>query len=479
MIEIRPRLLGKRPRVEVADADRASVIHAMAAALSRARLEYERAERMLQDAAKAGPGELAAMQALVSEIAGGATVEPPATLNGPTFRKIGEEWTSGDLHERFPDQVPTIFQEFNIQRLEKHIYPVLGTKPVARVTRGDCDEVMRRLPESIKSRRHIAVIVSRVLNLAALAGYIDRSPLPRGWLPRPNARKLFPILYPKEDATLLGRKPIPLPIRVLYGVAHREGLRRGELAALRWRDLDLAHGTITLTENKTDHARLWKLGDGVASALDTWRKQRQATADDPKRDDSADLVFIDENGGPLDLDNFADRVRDHLRAAELDRADLYSTGPLKRPFGTHCFRRSFVTRSLALGRNEDWVRQRTGHTSDELLKYRQAARAFADLDLGELTPLDQAIPELAPPTPPGTPRDSKPPGAKVDPAVDPEWSGRPDSNRRPLDPQSSALTRLRYAPIRPSPERARASDRAEPSRFRSECKDDRPNPAVR
>ena len=27
-----------------------------------------------------------------------------------------------------------------------------------------------------------------------------------------------------------------------------------------------------------------------------------------------------------------------------------------------------------------------------------------------------------------------------------KWSGRPDSNRRPLDPQSSALTRLRYAP---------------------------------
>ena len=31
-----------------------------------------------------------------------------------------------------------------------------------------------------------------------------------------------------------------------------------------------------------------------------------------------------------------------------------------------------------------------------------------------------------------------------------KWSGRADSNRRPLDPQSSALTRLRYAPDRPS-----------------------------
>src|SRR5450432_2973014 len=31
-----------------------------------------------------------------------------------------------------------------------------------------------------------------------------------------------------------------------------------------------------------------------------------------------------------------------------------------------------------------------------------------------------------------------------------KWSGRADSNRRPLDPQSSALTRLRYAPDRQS-----------------------------
>ena len=30
----------------------------------------------------------------------------------------------------------------------------------------------------------------------------------------------------------------------------------------------------------------------------------------------------------------------------------------------------------------------------------------------------------------------------------PAWSGRVDSNHRPLDPQSSALTRLRYAPNR-------------------------------
>jgi hypothetical protein len=33
---------------------------------------------------------------------------------------------------------------------------------------------------------------------------------------------------------------------------------------------------------------------------------------------------------------------------------------------------------------------------------------------------------------------------------DSAWSGRRDSNPRPLDPQSSALTRLRYAPSMPN-----------------------------
>ena len=47
------------------------------------------------------------------------------------------------------------------------------------------------------------------------------------------------------------------------------------------------------------------------------------------------------------------------------------------------------------------------------------------------------------------------------------WSGRVDSNHRPLDPQSSALTRLRYAPNR-CPTTSR--QRAHPSRLAKFCK---------
>jgi hypothetical protein len=52
-----------------------------------------------------------------------------------------------------------------------------------------------------------------------------------------------------------------------------------------------------------------------------------------------------------------------------------------------------VTRSLAT-KAEDWVRQRTGHRSNELLRYREAARSLAELELGDVLPLVDAIPEL-------------------------------------------------------------------------------------
>ena len=55
---------------------------------------------------------------------------------------------------------------------------------------------------------------------------------------------------------------------------------------------------------------------------------------------------------------------------------------------------NMVTRNLALGRNEDWVRQRTGHKSEELLTYRQAAKSLAELDPAEVDPLALAIPEF-------------------------------------------------------------------------------------
>jgi hypothetical protein len=58
----------------------------------------------------------------------------------------------------------------------------------------------------------------------------------------------------------------------------------------------------------------------------------------------------------------------------------------------HDLRGTLVTLSLANGKSETWVADRTGHTSSQMInRYRRAARSAQELELGELHPLDVAI----------------------------------------------------------------------------------------
>jgi integrase len=306
-----------------------------------------------------------------------------------TFRELAERWTSGKLSEKWPDHIRAKRSASDDEgRLTKHVYPVVGDVALSDFTLDHAERVMASLPTALSpaSRRQVAQLIHRVLAMAVYPErHITHSPIPRGWLPKPGNRKAWSILYPKEDAILLSDTTIPLGYRLLYGFLHREGMRRDEALRLTWDDVDLEHGSVRLSENKTDTPRFWKLGPGVIDALKEWKK----------RSASSELVFGLETGDRLERERLADLVRTHLKAAGLTRRDLFEQTKTRGRFGTHSFRRSFVTRVLAAGKTEDWVRQRTGHKSAELLRYRQQANSLAELELGDVRPLCEAIPEFA------------------------------------------------------------------------------------
>lgn len=76
-------------------------------------------------------------------------------------------------------------------------------------------------------------------------------------------------------------------------------------------------------------------------------------------------------------------------------ARLYDVTPRRR-LRAHDLRATFVTLALAAGASEQWVSDRTGHTSSEMLqRYRRAARTAAELEMGEgLGPMHRLIPEI-------------------------------------------------------------------------------------
>lgn len=378
-------------RCECVACDRARLVQSYVTRLREAG-KVDFIEKIVEVGADATtPAELADLAAAVDGIAGGAIVKKSPTSNVMTFRKFGERWTSGELHRLYRDHVREKRSATeDAGRLEKYVYPVVGDKPIAAFTLRDAQDVLRRVPSSIRSstRRQIAQLMVRICNLAVYpCELLEVSPLPKGFLPRVKCR-IGGYLYPADDRALLGHVDgIPLANRLLYGFLAREGCRKEEALSLTWLDLDLKHGAVRLDENKTDDPRAWALDPGVVIALRWWRENRAKGVPDDAH------VFVDVD----DVQRLADAFRDHLALAGVKRPELFETNDVRRQINVHGLRATFVTLSLANGRSEAWVQDRTGHRSSSMVnRYRRVARTVAELGLGALDPLYLVLPEIGP-----------------------------------------------------------------------------------
>jgi integrase len=319
----------------------------------------------------------------------------PANAKGGeaiTFQQFAEQWTSGELHEQWPDHVPLKISAYqDVARFKNYIYPLVGDVPLAAFSLEHAEHVMRELPgdHAQATRRHTANLMHRVLAMAVYpARLIQSNPLPRGFLPRRTELKAFSFLYPNEDGALLGCGGVPLEQRLLYGFLAREGLRLGEALALCWADLDLQLGTIRLDENKTDDPRMWALDPSVARALKAWWKWLGK----PER---SALVFTDAAGVGITDHHIAELFREHLELAGVKRPELFERSRSRMPIRVHDLRATFVTLALANNRTETWVSDRTGDRSSNMIRrYQRPARSAAELGLGWLGALDALMPEL-------------------------------------------------------------------------------------
>lgn len=323
------------------------------------------------------------------------TAELAAAAPGPelTFRTLGEQWTEGKLHAKWPDHVRAKRSaDDDRERLVKHVYPHVQDVPVARFTIEHAERVMAALDPQLSpaTRRHVAQLMHRLLALAVWPCRLRESnPLPAGFMPKVRRTKALSYLYPSEDAQLLACPDVPLLDRMFFGFLAREGMRVGEALGLDWRDVDLKLGSVRLDANKSDDPRAWALGPDVRVALERWH----ALHGSPARG----AVFMGLDGRSLrTADHLAARFRAALSTAGVKRPELTERSRSRSPIRVHDLRATFVTLALASGRTETWVADRTGHRSSEMInRYRRTARHAAELGLGWLAEMQATIPELA------------------------------------------------------------------------------------
>jgi integrase len=368
--------------------ERAAAVQVLADRLREAGHE-DIVPKVLAAAAESDPTKLAAVERAVDGLLEGRFVvaSPKPGKDAPlTFEAFAREWTSGELARRWPDHVPAKDSSDDARVFRKYVNPLIGAVPISEVTLEDVDRVMAALPEHLgsASRRHVAQSIHRVLALAVYpAKHLRESPVPRGWLPRLKRSKAFTFLYPSEDAALMKHTATPLEWRIFFGTLTREGMRRDELARLVWADLDLERGLVRLDVNKTDDPRAWALDPGVVRALARWKGLRRPGHE-------SERVFGGREG--LYVAQAADRLRRCLESAGVDRPELFERSSKRNPLRVHDLRASFVTVSLATGRSETWVSDRTGHRSSEMVNvYRRAARTWSEAGLGTFEALDVAL----------------------------------------------------------------------------------------
>ncbi len=404
------------------------------AALDRAVAERDQAARQAYEVAygrerlkaMAWADEMSTRGALLP--AASAVVVAPAPTE--TFGALGRKWTSGELAKLYPDHVEAKASKSDDAQRLSVLAPALDDVPLTDfASRGVelADEAMRRLeqlrqtrederarqdgreprkldPLDKPTRRQYAQVIHRVVALAAYpARLIPVNPLPRGWLPGVGKAKARGWLYPDEDARLLACVRVPLVRRVFYGLLNREGMRTSEALALQWRDLDLRHGVVRLDANKTDTPRNWTLSRGTREGLLAWKhlcgvKTAAAFVFDPGiRVTYVDKSKRERSRKALSKWTAAEDLRADLQIALGDEArpELFESTSKRLRLRAHDLRATFVTISLSIGKTEDWVTQRTGHTSSQQLQnYRRDAATLRELNVGSLTPLQEAIPEL-------------------------------------------------------------------------------------
>jgi hypothetical protein len=306
-----------------------------------------------------------------------------------TFKDVADAWVSGELRKLHPDHVRSKADfRLEVGRLKRYIYPHVKDVPVVAFEKAHADLVMSKLPASrVKTpaaRRHIAQIMSRVMNMCVHPlGLIKSSPLGKGFLPIVTRSKHYTCLFPKEEAKLLGCEEVDEAFRLFMGILDREGMRISELADSEWWQWNLEVGTFTATKTKGGDPRMWALRPDVVRAMRIWAERFSKKKARP---------FIDVTPTLEAKKKLAKRLREALALAGVQRQELFRSTQHTGMLRAHDLRATFVTVSLAEGRPEAWIRDRTAHKSTMMIdRYRRTARQFEELNLGSLVDLVEGL----------------------------------------------------------------------------------------
>jgi integrase len=279
-------------------------------------------------------------------------VDAPAS---PTFHEFASEWLDarrGELHE-------STIADYTWQ-LSNHLLPFFHRHRLPQITVAEVDRYRAfKVREQVLSAESINKTITRLGQILAVAeerDLIPRNPVRINTRNRKlKAKRRRPVYLESAEqiaamidaATELDAKPQARTAgrRALIATLVHAGLRIGEATALRWQDIDLASGRISVGDSKTEAGI--RLVDVLPALRDELLSHRQTNANAGPDG----LVFPTSSGSRRDKDNARERViRPVVAHAETLLAQR-GQRPLPEGVTAHKLRHTFA--SILFMRGED------------------------------------------------------------------------------------------------------------------------------
>lgn len=301
--------------------------------------------------------------------------------------------------------------------IRNHLIPHIGYIKLVELKKVDIERMYielvkgegRKKKLSVKSIKNIHLVLHKALEEALQREYITKNPASIANVPTlksQNMKKKEIEIYTKEEQEQL--------IKVsktddIYGslviFALYSGMRKGEILALQWDDLDFEKRTISVDKQlrrirnydsnikkktilrfenntKTDNSeRIIPMMDCLKEFLkEHYKKQLENKKIFKKSYNKLNMVFCREDGAPLDPDTVLAKYHKLTENAGIKKCTF------------HALRHTFATRAIESGMNVKYVSKILGHSSVEFTM-NVYTHALPDMQLQEMMKLNNYLME--------------------------------------------------------------------------------------
>ncbi|HZQ66872.1 MAG TPA: site-specific integrase [Terriglobales bacterium] len=243
-------------------------------------------------------------------------------------------------------------------QLDTRILPALGSVSLCSLSRAQVEGLLSDLKRKGypgSTLRGVRATISTVLQAAVERGFLETNPAHGIRLRNEESRKARRFYTPAQVRQLL--MELAEPCRTIVAVAVLTGLRIGEILGLRWKRVNLLHGTLEVAESYSDghfgppktrsSNRVIPMSSNLRKILESHRAGSIRTAPE-------DLVFSTAKGTPLNSKNLYNRVL----APACDR--------IEQPrISWHSFRHTHATLLAEVGESIKTAQALLGHSDLE------------------------------------------------------------------------------------------------------------------